>query len=70
MIYSTYSSVKKASIILEPSGLTANSGISIRSCRLKKSVQVIHIRYIHIWISTFLKAFASGRGLEKVKCQM
>ena len=31
----TYSSVKKASMIRVPSGLTANSGISIRSWRLE-----------------------------------
>ena len=34
-VAATHSSVKKASMILVPSGFTASSGISIKSCRLQ-----------------------------------
>ena len=40
LLVHTYSSVKKASIIRVPNGLTANSGMSIRSWRLRVYVWV------------------------------
>ena len=46
----THSSVKKASMMRVPRGLTASSGINIRSCRLRSEYKVTH--YSRVTMST------------------